>query len=477
MTSRREFLEKAAVSAALTVISKRFANAVVADVPSPRQEIQVFVTDATRRHVQATSVRWVAASSAPPSSAIVISPAEKAQPVLGFGAALTDAACYVLSQMPQAGRESLLNELFSPKEMGFSVCRIGIGSSDYSLNVFSYDEGELDPELRRFSIDHDREYILPTLRSVRQANQQLFLLGSPWSPPGWMKDNNSMLGGTIRRQHLRPYASYIVKFLQAYQAEGVEVSAVTPQNEVDTDQDSRMPACLFPQEAEVQYVGQMLGPAIERAGLKTKIWLLDHNYNLWGRAICELDDEKVSKVTKSIAWHGYLGTPELVRKVTAAHPDAEMYWTEGGPDITDPKYLTDWSKWSHTFTGILRNGMRCIIAWNIALDEQGNPNIGPFSCGGVVTVHSGSHEVTRSGQYAAFAHYSRHIRRDAVVIGSRGEVSGVDHVAAANPDGSYALVLTNTGSSPQRCELRFGKVTTAVDLAPDSVTTLNWQAA
>lgn len=474
MTTRREFLERAAASAAFTVIGKGFANAVVADVPVPRTDIQVFVTDATRRHTQAPPLSWAAAAGAPPSSAVIINPTEKAQPVLGFGAALTDAACYVLSQMPQAGRESLLNELFSPKEMAFSVCRTCIGSSDYSRNVFSYEEGAPDPELTRFSIEHDREYILPVLRAAREVNPQLFLLGSPWSPPGWMKDNNSMLGGTIRRHYMKTYANYIVKFLQAYQAEGVDINAVTPQNEVDTDQDSRMPACLFPQEAEVQYVGESLGPAIERAGLKTKIWLLDHNYNLWGRAICELDDEKVSKVTKSIAWHGYLGSPELVRKVTASHPDAEMYWTEGGPDITDPKYLTDWSKWSRTFIGILRNGMRCIIAWNIALDEQGKPNIGPFSCGGVVTVHSGTSEIARSGQYWAFAHFSRHLQRNAVVIGSQSGVSGVDHVAVANPDASYSLVLTNAGPSSQRAEIRFGRSRSGVDLPADSVLTLNW---
>src|SRR5690348_5207454 len=154
-----------------------------------------------------------------------------------------------------------------------------------------------------------------------------------------------------------------------------------------------------------------------------------------------------------------------------------MYWTEGGPDITDPKYLTNWSKWSQTFTGILRNGMRCIIAWNIALDEQGKPNIGPFPCGGVVTIHSGTHEVTRSGQYWAFAHYSRHIRRNAVVIASQGGVSGVDHVAVANPDGSYALVLTNTLNSTQDVDVRFGRVSTQVSLPADSVTTLNWKAA
>ena len=407
---------------------------------------------------------------------VVVDPSLKSQSLLGFGGAFTDAACYVISQLPQSARRDLLNDLFSPKEMGFSVCRTCIGSSDYSRTVFSYDEGAPDPELARFSIEHDREYILPTLRAARQVNPELFLFSSPWSPPGWMKDNNSMLGGTIHRQHLKSYANYIVKFLQSYQSEGVEIDAVTPQNEVDTDQDSRMPACLFPQEVEVLYVGSMLGPAIEQAGLPTKIWLIDHNYNLWGRAICELDDEKVRRFTKAIAWHGYLGAPELVRKVSAAHPDVEMYWTEGGPDITDPKYLTNWSEWSRKFTGILRNQMRCIVAWNLALDEQGKPNIGPFPCGGVVTIHSQSHEITRSGQYWAFAHYSRHLRRNAVVIGSESSSGAVDHLAAINPDGSYVVVLTNPSASPQAVEIQFGRYSTRADLAADSVMTLTWSA-
>jgi glucosylceramidase len=171
-----------------------------------------------------------------------------------------------------------------------------------------------------------------------------------------------------------------------------------------------------------------------------------------------------------------VGEPELVRKVLAAHPEAEMYWTEGGPDVTDPKYATNWSDWSRTFAGILRNGMRCIIAWNIALDEQGKPNIGPFPCGGVVTVHSQTNEIVRSGQYWAFAHYSRHLHRNAVVIGSQTTATGVDHVAAANPDGSYVAVLTNSASTPQMVEVRFGNYSTRVDLSADSVVTLAWSA-
>jgi glucosylceramidase len=273
---------------------------------------------------------------------------------------------------------------------------------------------------------------------------------------------------------MKAYANYIVKFLQAYEQEGVEINATSPQNEVDTDQDSLMPACLFPQEVEVEYVGEILGPAIQHSGLKTRIWMLDHNYNLWGRAICQLDDDKVRQFTNAIAWHGYLGTPELVSNVAQAHPLAEMYWTEGGPDITDPHYLDNWVHWSKTFTGILRNGIRCIIAWNVALDENGKPNIGPFSCGGVVTVHSQTQEIVHSGQYCAFAHFSRHIRRDATVIASDGDVAGVDHLAAANPDGSYVAVLTNSGAGLQQCQIHFGNASLSMSLPANSITTLSW---
>lgn len=475
--TRREFMKMSAGYAAAATLAEALPAKAFAGMQttSPAGSIDVRVTDETRRHAAAAPLRWQAASAAGSANSILVDPSRKLQPILGFGAAFTDAACYMFSQLPETARQRLFEEFFSPGQMGISVCRLCIGSSDYSRNVYSYDEGEPDPELTRFSIEHDRAYILPALRRARQINPDLFLLGTPWSPPNWMKDNNSMLGGTIRRHYLKTYANYIVKFLQAYKAEGVEVNAVTPQNEVDTDQDSRMPACLFPQEIEVQYVGEHLGPAIQEAALNTKIWLLDHNYNLWGRVICELDDPKVAQYTKSIAWHGYVGEPEWMRKVFAAHPDAEMYWTEGGPDLTDPNYARDWAKWGQTYAGILRNGPRCIIGWNLALDENGKPNIGPFPCGGVVTIHSQTGQITRSGQYWAIFHYSHAIRRNGTVLESQGEVQNVAHLAVANPDGSYAMVLTNSGNVPQTVQVKLSSSATAVSLPADSITTLTWK--
>jgi glucosylceramidase len=143
---------------------------------------------------------------------------------------------------------------------------------------------------KRFSIEQDRQYILPMLRAARKVNPELFLFSSPWSPPGWMKSGGSMLGGSMRHRYLEAYAHYFLKFLQAYADAGVAIQAVTPQNEVDTDQDGRMPACIWPQESEIEFVGKHLGPLLEKQGLSTKIWILDHNYNLWGRAVAELDD-------------------------------------------------------------------------------------------------------------------------------------------------------------------------------------------
>jgi glucosylceramidase len=198
------------------------------------------------------------------------------------------------------------------------------------------------------------------MREARKVNPDLFLFSSPWSPPGWMKAGGSMLGGSMRQSNFGPYAQYFVKFLQSYAAEGVPVQAVTVQNEVDTDQDGRMPACSWPQEYEMGFVKNHLGPELQKAGLSTKIWILDHNYNLWGRAVAELDDPGVRKFCNAVAFHGYVGTPEQMSKFHEAYPEAQVYWTEGGPDYTRPDYGTDWVNWGQTFTQAIHNWCQAI---------------------------------------------------------------------------------------------------------------------
>jgi len=475
--SRRDFLRVSGLAASALAAGNKLTSGSTAQNSagantSATGSISVWVTDESQKVAPGAPLKWRPASASA-ESAILLDPQKKFQEILGFGAAFTDAACYTLNRLDPAAREKLFHQLFHSSEMGLNVCRTCIGASDYSTKAYSFDEGDPDPELRRFSIDHDKEYILPMLREARQANPDLFLFSSPWSPPGWMKSNNSMLGGNMQRRSFAHYANYFVKFLQGYEAERVSINAVTIQNEVDTDQDGRMPACTWPEEYEADFVRQQLGPAFERNGIKTKIWIIDHNYNLWGRAIAELETPDVANYTNAVAWHGYVGKPEWIDRVHDAFPNVEMYWTEGGPAYTDPNYATDWANWSNTFSGILRHWCRSITAWNFALDEVGRPNIGPFSCGGLVTIDSRTNAVSYSGQYHAFAQYSRFIRRGARRFDSQAQDEGISHVAFENPDGKRVVVITNPGAT-RDCQIRLGRSQVTVALTGNSVSTLMW---
>jgi glucosylceramidase len=474
LRTRREVIAIAAagVTGAAAAEGLRAAVQGPANSNPPGGEIQVRLTSGEKRFAGEAPLQWKAAP-AKAGNTIRLDPSRTFQEVLGFGAAFTDAACFMFNQLSAAAGEQLLHELCHPSEMGFSAARICVGSSDYAAKVYSYDEGDPDPELKRFSIDHDREYILPVLRLARKMNPDLYLLASPWSPPGWMKANGSMLGGSMKKKYYGAYAQYFVKFLQAYAAEGVAVDVVTTQNEVDTDQDGRMPACLWGQEYEIEFISRHLGPQLAKNNLPTRIWILDHNYNLWGRAICTLDEPGVNKYVDGVAWHGYAGRHDMMTRVREAHPEKHAYWTEGGPDYTEPTYLTNWTRWSASFAAILRNWSRCIIGWNLALDEKGRPNIGPFPCGGIVTINSSTKEISRSGMYWALAHYSKVIRRGARRFESEGNVDKVSHVMFANPDGSKAAVLTNAGDE-RTVVLQSASRAAQVVLPRDSITTLTW---
>ena len=507
MTTRREVLKYAGmgIGAAAASVLGVSANA-KAETPetseprAPAKPAQTEVTDKSGKRLAAgPEIAWTKAAKNASPADVTVDPTRPAQTILGFGAAFTDAACFTLSRLGEDDRSKLLHAMFSQDQHALSVGRIAIGASDYSTAAYSYDDGAADPELKRFSIDHDRDYILPTLRAALSANPDLFLFASPWSPPGWMKYSNSMLGGNIRPEHIPDYARYFQKFVEAYSAEGLTVRAVTTQNEVDADQGGRMPACPWPEEDEERLVAT-LGPLLEATG--TKIWTLDHNYNLFGRAIDQLSRPRIRKYVNTVAWHGYVGSPEMIRNVKEKFPDIEMHWTEGGDDYKFPDYWTNWSKWGATFSGILANGLQSITTWNMALDERGRPNIGPFACGGLMQIHSVTREITEAGLYWALVQFARAFRRGAVIVASHdanGDVpafngaaviqpvpssiaaatpnsaltSRVFHTAAKNSDGSLVLVLTNPGEA-REVTVDWGIQTCKIALTADSITTLRW---
>src|SRR5882672_7649982 len=250
MRSRRAFLKVSAlgmgaVGAGMSLPSSATAGrldgagaAAGADTARPLSDISVWLTNNKLRFAAAPAVQWrpltTTLSMGPPgtisSSVVTATPdfvrlivANKFQDILGFGGCFSDTSCYVIDKLKQPVRDQLLHELCHPSEMGLNVHRTCIGSADSAASLYSYDDGDADPELKRFSIDHDRAYILPVLRKVREINPDVFLFSSPWSPPGWMKWNKSMLGGSMSRQYLASYAQYFLKFLQAYAEAGVPV--------------------------------------------------------------------------------------------------------------------------------------------------------------------------------------------------------------------------------------------------------------
>ncbi|MBW8753785.1 MAG: hypothetical protein JF595_06485 [Sphingomonadales bacterium] len=489
-TTRRDFM---GAGAALVGVATVPAAAWGADAIRVRQ------TAAGKAFAASPPLSWQA-DAGDGADAVTVDPTTSFQEILGFGAAFTEASAWLISQMAPDARAQLMHELFSTDGLGINVTRCCIGSSDYATAMFSYDEGAPDPTLARFSIDRDRAYVLPELLTARHINPDLFILASPWSPPGWMKNGGSMLGGNIRPTNFAVYAAYLVKFLQAYAQAGVPIDAITTQNETDTDQAGRMPASAWAQEYEVAFVGKHLGPAIEKAGLDTKIWLLDHNFNLWGRVFNTLEDPNVFKYAEGVAWHPYVGAAEAMTRIHNAYPTKSAYWTEGGFELAagkgtiefaaTPGPMTEGARTADSAprlddttaivqsalgaTHALRNWVRCLIDWNVVLDETGHPNIGPFDLKGTLTIDSRSHQVTARGpNYWAIKHLNQIAPRGATVIESSGNIAGLAHVAFVDPHGRQGLMLTNSGAA-RTIRIRNGGRMARISLPANSVTNLSW---
>jgi glucosylceramidase len=470
--TRRDFLRKAGLSGAAVVLASRKS---LATVTGPGNA-HVWCTSQEGNHLAAAEPPTWESIYPGVVADVIVFPEQRFQPILGFGAALTDASCFLISQMPEAERARFLHETYAPTGMNLSVARCCIGSSDYSTSEYSFDESPGDISLAHFSIGHDTSYILPTLRAVRAVRPDLFLHASPWSPPGWMKVFGSMNGGYIDRTYFAAYAEYFLKFLAAYKEAGVAVQAICSQNEVEAEQKGMMPACFWPPQTEADFVRHHLGPKIRASAefQKTMIWLLDHNYILWKRVDWQLQDSRMAKYVDGVAWHGYEGQPEQMMELQRRHPALPMYFTEWSSFLgEDPR--TACASWGHDLAEILSNGVRNITLWNLILDEKGKPDLGPFNCAGVVTLNSKSGVIEKSGQYWALYHYSAHLQRDAHRIASEAGDTNFTQIAFRNPNGECVLVLTNR-STPRRVLVQMGDSILNVPLPGDSVSTVTWQS-
>ena len=266
-------------------------------------------------------------------STILVDEQQSYQQMVGFGASFTDSSAWLVQQKLAAKeRTDLMKKLFHPRAgIGLSFLRQPLGASDFTTcGNYSYDEmpaGETDPTLANFSIGHDRASILPLLKQALHINPSVRLMATPWSPPGWMKSGDSMIGGTLNASAYEPYANYLIKCIQAYTAEDVPLYAITPQNE-PLHAPSGYPGMLLSASEEADLIKNHLCPAFAAYGIPTKILIYDHNWDTPEYPEAILADAAAAAYIAGTAFHGYAGDPSAQSRLHDGYPDKEIYFTE-----------------------------------------------------------------------------------------------------------------------------------------------------
>lgn len=394
----------------------------------------------------------------------------------GFGFTLTGGSAQLLHQMSTDKRAALLEELFGTKEngIGISYLRIGIGASDLSDRVFSYcdlPEGQTDVQLETFSIEPERKDLVPILKAILKINPGIKIMGSPWSPPVWMKTNGKSIGGSLKPVFYGAYARYFVKYIQAMQQEGIPIDAITVQNE--PLHPGNNPSLLMLPHEQAEFIKKHLGPAFEKNDLTTKILIYDHNADRPDYPIAILNDPEARKYIDGSAFHLYGGTVEAIREVHDAHPDKHVYFTEQW--IGAPGNMAEDLKWhvKNLIIGATRNWCRTVLEWNLAADPRQKPHTegGCTACLGALTIDGDA--VTRNTAYYIVAHASRFVRPGATRIFSNTAVS-LPNVAFRNVDGSTVLVVLNEGENAATFRVKMGVKTFVHTLAGGAVATYVW---
>jgi len=409
-------------------------------------------------------------------SVLEINDNETYQTMEGFGFALTGGSAIHINAMDLPERMKLLNELFGNDEnsIGISYLRISIGASDLSDKVFSYNDlptGETDPELKKFSLQPEKKDLIPVLKEILAINNDIRILGSPWSPPVWMKTNGKSKGGSLKPEFYDAYALYFLKYIQGMKAEGIRIDAITIQNE--PLHPGNNPSMYMPAEEQALFIKKSLGPAFREAGIDTKIIIYDHNPNRIDYPIKVLNDPEARRYVDGTAFHMYEGSVDSISEVKKAHPDKNLYFTEQW--VGAPGDFPNDLRW-HVRTliiGAVRNWCKNVIEWNLAADPQQDPHTkgGCHDCLGAVTIDGNS--VSRNPAYYIIAHASKFVKPGSVRINSTIS-EGLPNVAFKRPDGKVVMIVLNDSDKEKIFYIKNqGKITRAT-IKSGSVATFIW---
>lgn len=424
-----------------------------------------------------------------PPSTIRIDSSEIFQEMDGFGAAMTGSSCYNLLQMNAAERAKLLKETFDPKEgIGFSYIRISIGCSDFSLSEYTWCD---TPGITHFALpDEEKRFVIPVLKEILALNPALKIMASPWSCPKWMKVNNlkerkpfdSWTGGQLNPDCYQDYATYFVKYIQAMKAEGIPITSITIQNEPLNRGNSASLYMTWQEQRD--FIKTALGPALQTAGIPTKIILFDHNYN-YDDVADQIDypvniykDAEAAAYVDGAGFHAYGGDKAELLDVHAAHPEKNLYFTE-----------MSIGEWGYSFEGNLmwdmkeicigtiNNWSKAVIVWNFMLDKNHGPNrpSGCQTCYGAIDIHADYKTMTKNSHYYTISHLAQVIKPGARRIGTSGfKVPGLYYAAFLNKDQSYAMVLVNDTNNATNITLSDGKHSFTYTVPARAVVSYRW---
>lgn len=440
--------------------------------------VNVWLTDpANNIFFQQQTQQPAFAKKAAGQTTITVDDGPKYQRIDGFGWALTGGSAGHLQQMSPGARTALLKELFTAdaNNIGGSYIRLSIGASDLDEKVFSYNDlpaGQTDTAMEHFDLGHDRLAVIPVVKEILAIYPGIKIMGSPWSPPVWMKTNNDARGGSLKPEYYSAYARYFVKYIQAMKAEGIRIDAITVQNE--PLHPGNTPSLLMLAPDQAVFIKDHLGPAFKKAGIDTKIIIYDHNADKPEYPISILNDPEAKKYIDGSAFHLYGGKIEALSQVHEAHPDKNLYFTEqwvGAPgnmkrDIAEHV--------RNLIIGASRNWSRTVIEWNLSSNPQLKPHTdrgGCDRCLGAVTIDKDS--VKQNPAYYSIAHAGKFVRPGSVRIASN--IPGtLPNVAFKNPQGKTVLIVLNDGKEPATFDVLFKKKTFIATLNPGAMATYVW---
>ncbi len=414
---------------------------------------------------------------------VFVDPNKTFQTFLGIGGAITDASAEVFAKLSQNKQQEFLNAYYSKdKGIGYSIIRTTIHSSDFSSDMYTY-VAEGDADLKTFSIEHDRKFKIPLIKKATEAaGGKVTLYASPWSPPAFMKDNKDMLkGGKLLPEFYQSWANYYVKFINAYQKEGIPVWGLTVQNEPMAKQ--TWESCIYTAEEERDFLKNYLGPTLSKAGLgDKKITVWDHNRDLMTqRATTILDDPEANKYVWGVGFQWYEtwsgGEPmfENVDAVQELYPNKNLLFTEGCNEKFDANKYQLWKngeRYGKSMINDFNNGTVGWTDWNILLDENGGPNhVGNF-CFAPIHADTKTGELIYTPSYYFIGHFSKFIGKDAQRISTVTSRSQLISTSFLNQDGKVITVVMNQSNKKLTYNLCIGTNATEVSILPHAIQTL-----